>query len=285
MRTTNAQPMSLEDFLGDGGSTDTTNNAGSNGALFHHNETTDLYYAVGNLRSKVGALAEAKGMDLTNDVDGEPAQVKYWAAIHAVKQDLGERQRDKNPFSLGDQDANGDTYVDVFGSTLPTIETEPLTASEKDSLEEAGIDTEGVDGHDCLLPVPTGHTRLPLVVTDESELEEAIEALKALDHENAEYARSTTDSGGSDADDGENDDNKVECEHCGDRYDKRGIHRHEEACDGKADDDTDDDGDTDDESSQGGSADEFDREEVMSVLNGDNDASTPEEAREFLRSL
>lgn len=276
--------MSLDDFLDDGGSTDTQNDAGSTDASFQHNETTDLYYAVGNLRSKVGALAEARGMDLTNDVDGEPAQVKYWAAIHAVKQDLGQRQRDENPFSLGDQDASGNTYVDVFGSTLPTIETEPLTASERDSLEEAGIDTKGVGDHDCLLPVPTGHTRLPLVVTDEDELEEAIEALKALDHGNA-GTWGPDDSGGSDADDGENDGNKVPCEHCGEMFDPRGVHRHEEACDGKADDDTDDDGDTDDESAQGGSTDEFDREEVMSVLNGDNDASTPEEAREFLRSL
>lgn len=244
--------MNVKKFLS-GDSEDSAANNG-NDAVFAPNGLTEAYYAVGDTRSLVGDLAEVQygeGTLTSEPTSDDPLQVRWWAALNEVKNALGKLQATENSFSLKDEDASGNTYADTFGH-LPTIDTAGLQAPEERALEDAGLDPSDYGrGKGPQMPVPTGHTRLPIAVTKEDELEKALEALQAFVNDEfttydaegdngtvcpAEATEADVDDASSD--DGSDDDgskasgDKRECTHCGGLFDPRGIQQHEKACDG-----------------------------------------------------
>jgi hypothetical protein len=244
--------MSMSEFLStdDSTETDTTGDSDANDAVFGPNETTDTYYGVGNARSPVGDAAEARygedALESSPDEDAS-AQVRYWAALNKAKNRLGQRQADKNPFALSATNEDGNTYPQVHGE-LPTVETDTLTAGERDALDQAGLDPDdyGVGGEGCQIPVVNGE-RLPVVVSDvDDDLMGGNKAIKMvgelLDDEPGLYEGGSTDdqAGGSESDE-ETTDGET-CPHCGDTFDPRGFGPHKAACEGESEST---DGDTD----------------------------------------
>jgi hypothetical protein len=240
--------MSLETFLTDGSDSSDAND--SENVTFGPNESTDLYYGLGNVRALVGALAEEKhgGDSLTTDVsDDTPAQVRYWAAVHERKNRMGARQKDENGFSLKDENDRGKTYAAEYGGELPTLDAEPLSSEERSVIVDAGLEPTGFGPNggkaDVLIPV-IGGTRLPVAVSDgDNDLmtaDEAINLLMELPDEPGTWS-GDSESGGESAGESESDDasDGKTCPHCGDTFDPRGYGPHVEACDGDEDDEVD----------------------------------------------
>lgn len=232
----------LQQFLGDSND-NTSNDADDDTGTFAPNETTGLYYTVGDLQAVVGAVCEAGGIDITSKPaeDAHP-MTRYWAAIHALKGDMGQRQRDENPFALKDENEAGETYAETFGpSGFPSVDTDTLTSGERRTLSEQGVDVDGLgEAGEPQIPEPTGHPRLPIHVGDEEDLAEAIKALEALPDEPAAMGDVGSEEGGEEEGtqgEGESGDGPETetCPHCGDEFDPRGIGPHKAACDGKAD--------------------------------------------------
>jgi hypothetical protein len=269
--------MSLETFLTDGSDSSDAND--SENVTFGPNESTDLYYGLGNVRALVGALAEEKHGDgsLTTDVsDDTPAQVRYWAAVHELKNRMGARQKDENSFSLKDENGRGKTYAAEYGDVLPALNTEPLSSEERSVIVDAGLEPTGFGPNggeaDVLIPVAED-TRLPIAVSDGDDdlmtADEAINLLMELPDEPGTWTGGSTDEDTDGSDDGDDASDGKTCPHCGDTFDPRGYGPHVEACDGDEDDETDepeaDDGENT-ESDDEQEATEIDEEELAETV-------------------
>lgn len=274
----------LSRFLdGSGSETQTTNDADT----FAPNATTGWYYTLGDTAAAVAAALKAAGYEQTTNPDEDAhVMVRYWAALHAVKGAYGKRQKDHNPFALSTTNDAGDTYLDTFGpSGFPTVETETLNAAERRALEGEGVDVDELGASDEVhIPVLKGRGRLPVVVNDEDELADALEMLEATPDEPA--AMGVPDES-QDADDNEDGPEGVECEHCGDTFDPRGISSHQAACDGESTDEQDetDDSEADDGENDGYSLSDDERDTVMALLADDDECPTFEDAADKAERL
>lgn len=181
-----------------GNETETSGDDNTSGVV--PNRVSDAYEALGDLQADIGRSLNAHPSDEVGvpgkDDDGErhPSgeMEVWWVAVHDAKGIVGAEQRDENKFSMGD-------YREAFGRTLGTIEHEDLTSGEKQQMTKAGIDLDEVEQPRRIPVAATG--RLPVFVTDEDELNEALKLLdnfvgEVIDGKTATYR--TTEGGDDD---------------------------------------------------------------------------------------
>ncbi|WP_372611653.1 hypothetical protein [Halomonas sp.] len=164
------------------------------------NETSDFYIGIGHLKAVASAFLKAHPAMDTNwsglsEREMSP-QLRYVKALHEVKGDLGQRQREaEGNVAIGF--GSEDWYAGAFGSELPTIETEAidggilstLEAQEGKATDDDGDETwpEGStaelgNGLPVLLPVLGGEV-MPCFVSSEAQLGAALEQLEELPEE------------------------------------------------------------------------------------------------------
>lgn len=199
-----------ESFFSTYGADTTTETSGNNGGSDTEgvvpNSVSDGYESLGDLQADIGRALNAHpsdevgvpGKDDNGDRNPEGVMEVWWVAVHEAKGLAGAAQRDENEFSMGD-------YREAFGRTLATIQHEDLTGGEKAEFKDAGIDLDEVETPRRIPTCAKG--RLPVFVTDEDELNEALQLLDYFLSEEVgietETETDTTEGGETASDDGE----------------------------------------------------------------------------------
>lgn len=194
---------------------------------FRSNETGDLYLSAGDWKATTGSVLPAVPLpdnhDFNTDDDGNlkplkvvsddtledvmPLLQKYDSAhpmqrLHLVatllKSTAGKLQRDNShPIGLNDgkapeshDEVQSDVSYALFSNDLPTITWESLDGGERERLEELGLDPSML-GFDTTFGGPKilsiNGERLPIVVEEGTEVEDALEILQQLPNEPSGY--------------------------------------------------------------------------------------------------